>query len=437
MQEGRDGQGTTDVRGNDANWRGERGSANEQLATLQGLFVLAQLMSESKLERRILQLAGTAVRSLGQYQLVGIHLSDSGWQDHLAGTMLVELEQVESQLDGLTGPGGRVTVANYAWSWAFALRSLQGEIGHLVLGADADPSPWETFLAGTLTQLTAMALVNTRMYVVQHAQATELQEANEALAITVAALEHSSAIHERLTRIAVAGDGEQGIAEALSVLTGWPVAIEDRYGNLRAWGGPARVEPYPKVPASAREALIRRASDLGQPVQEGDRLLAVASPRADVLGVITIVGVPAGEIERARVPLEHATTVLALELSRLQSVAETELRLGRDLVDELLAGTDERAALSRAQALSYDLRRRHWVGIVVEHPSRLRGDPDQLSRVVRRAAVDTGLGALVVPRGDTVVVLCANGKVWSDFHRQLTRELGRTSGSELVAPATT
>ena len=166
-----------------------------------------------------------------------------------------------------------------------------------------------------------------------------------------------------------------------------------------------------------REALIRRASDLGQPIQEGDRLLAVAYPRADVLGVITIVGVPAGEIERARVPLEHATTVLALELSRLQSVAETELRLGRDLVEELLGDTDERAALSRAQALSYDLRRRHWVGIVAEYPSRRRGDPDRLFRVVRRAALDTGLGALVVPRGDAVVVLCANGNVWADFYR--------------------
>ena len=41
------------------------------------------------------------------------------------------------------------------------------------------------------------------------------------------------------------------------------------------------------------------------------------------------------------VALEHGATVLAMELGRLRSIADTELRLRRDLMHDLLAGTDD------------------------------------------------------------------------------------------------
>ena len=60
-------------------------------------------------------------------------------------------------------------------------------------------------------------------------------------------------IHARLTAVAVSGEGHDGIARAVHELTGLPVAIEDRYGNLRAWAGPNRPDPYPKDSAARRE----------------------------------------------------------------------------------------------------------------------------------------------------------------------------------------
>ena len=54
---------------------------------------------------------------------------------------------------------------------------------------------------------------------------------------------------------------------------------------------------------------------------------------------------------RANRELEHGATVLALELSRLQSVLEAESRLGADLLDELLEGTDDERARMRTQLL--------------------------------------------------------------------------------------
>lgn len=400
--------------------------SREHLPKLQGLFVLAQLMAESRDEDHLVHLAGSAVPSLGSFRLLGIHLPASGWRE-VADAMAEPQDQadMERQIATLTSGMGPLVAPGHGSAWAYALRSLEGVLGHLVVAADSEPTAWAHFMLGTLAQQTASALANARLYAWQRSKAIELQVANAALATTVSALERGTAIHERLTQVAVAGEGEVGIARALHDLTGWPVAIEDRYGNLRAWGGPGRPDPYPKRSQAACEELVRRARDARQPIREADRLLTIASPRADVLGVIALFGVPPGEAEGAKAALEHGATVLAMELARLHSVAETELRLGRDLVEELLANTDERAVLSRAEALGYDVGRRHRVVIVVEDSPKPQRDHDSRFHAVRRAARDAGLGTLVVPRGDAVVVLSCSEGVWDVFHRRLFSELGR------------
>src|SRR5260221_129108 len=87
----------------------------------------------------------------------------------------------------------------------------------------------------------------------------------------------------------------------------------------------------------------------------------LCAARADATGVIALVDPQqrAGPFEQ--MALEHATTVLAVELARLHSLGEAELRLRRDLVEELLAGTDDESALGRAQALGHDLECPHRV----------------------------------------------------------------------------
>ncbi|WP_433296350.1 PucR family transcriptional regulator [Pseudonocardia sp. CA-142604] len=444
------------------------GDLREYLSKLQGVFVLVQLMTESTNEDHILRLAGSAVPSLGPFRLLGIHFRESGWTNPADARPAEQAQaEVESQLPGLTASQGPVAVPGQGEAWAYAMRSLRGLVGHLVVLADSEPTPWAHFLLGTLAQQTGIALTNARLYSWEQAQAIELRTSNSALAATVAALERSTAIHDQLTRaavasagekaaqaielrasnsalaatvaalerstaihdqltrVAVAGAGEKGIAEALHELTGWPVAIEDRHGNLRAWAGPGEPCPYPKESQAARDELIRRARTAGKPIYETDHLLTIASPRPDVVGVIVLMGVPPEEAERAHAALEHGSTVLAMELARLQAIAETELRLGHDLVEELLAHTNEQAALNRAQAMGYDLRRPHRVAVVVAEEQSGRHDPDIRFQAVRRAARDAAVGTLLVPRGEAVVVLAHSDRAWHEFHLHLRSELGQ------------
>src|SRR5690606_26732499 len=219
--------------------------------------------------------------------------------------------------------------------------------------------------------------------------------------------------HERFTQVSLADEGRDGIAAALHELTGYPVAIEDRYGNLQSWAGPHRPTPYPKDPPARREQLLRRALREGRPIRDGGRMLAVASPRPDVIGVVALIDPSATAGDQELLALEYAGTVLAMELVRLRSLAETELRLRRDLVEELLAGTDEESALARASALSYDLERPHWV-LVLEGRGRTQ-DVDMFFHAVRRAMRASAVGSMLVTRGDTVVVLADREVDWEAF----------------------
>ena len=110
----------------------------------------------------------------------------------------------------------------------------------------------------------------------------------------------------------------------------------------------------------------------GRSVRDGDRVVALASPRPGVLGLLSLVnpGHRAGTTDV--MALEHGATVLAVELARLRGMADTELRVRRELVHDLLTGTDDESAYRRAEALGYDLGQPHQVAVLEVPDARAR-----------------------------------------------------------------
>ena len=150
--------------------------------------------------------------------------------------------------------------------------------------------------------------------------------------------------------------------------------------------------------------------------------LSVARSGEEVVGVIVLLDPDGTAGPSDAVALEHATTVLTLELARRRAVAETELRLGRDLVEELLSGTESRSIEERARLLGYDLARPHRA-VVVEDDTQ-RASSEDLLGAVRRAARDTGVGSLHTARGTSVVVLSHGDHDWERFRATVSDELG-------------
>jgi sugar diacid utilization regulator len=309
--------------------------------------------------------------------------------------------------------------------------------------ARTSPTTEERFLLRTLAQQAGAALNSASLYRSERAASAELRDRNAQLASVnndlthaVSALEKRTRTHETLAHVAATGGAESGIANALTTLTGLAVVVEDRFGNLLAWSGREEPRANPRSSTRARAELLSRLQRSGRPMRARDRIIALAQPRDQVLGVVALIDPErrAGNLELFA--LEHAALILAMELAHQRSLAETELRLRGDLVDDLLTGTTTESAVARSAALGRDLRPPHQV-IVVSWPST---DDEKVSRAVDQAATRiTQTRALLTRRGAKVVLIApagqgggageGTGHDWGELHRQMSQALPCLEGA--------
>jgi hypothetical protein len=247
-------------------------SLRERLGEFRALMVISLLMTESVSEDQILELAASSAPGLGSWRIEGYGFTDGTWRpgiDHGAPAP----SGLAAQLAALGSGGGQVERPGRGWAWAYPLRGVNGPLGHLIASCEREPPAEKRFLIQVIAQQTGVAISNARLHAKERATAAELAAANAALADSVTSLQRSMDIHERLTSVAVSGEGQPGIAKALHELTGMPVAIEDRYGNLSAWAGPGQPDPYPKESFAKREHLLRRLMLARKPIRDGERLI--------------------------------------------------------------------------------------------------------------------------------------------------------------------
>lgn len=387
--------------------------------------------------------------SLGGCRAEAIYL-DGTWRVVGSVGRPANAECLQDQLAVLGRSGGLLSAEDAGWVWAYPLLYPDDMVGHLVVSRDTEPESHHQFLINALAQQASVALVNARLHARERASierehqrtaheraaADQLRATNVVLERTMTELTRSSAavqrsmeIHNRLTAVASAGEGPSGIARALHELTGLPVAIEDRHGNLTAWAGPHCPDPYPKPPPVRREQALQRALDAGGLVRHRNRLIALAMQDSEVLGVVALVDPDRTAGDSEKVALEHSNTVLALELAHRRALAEVELRLRRDLVEELLAGADPQSAQDRALALGYDLARPHRV-LVITNGNRRAGH-EAFFHAVRRAMRATGVGSLLVTKSGAVTVLGDGDQDWEKFRVAIIAQLGPQDGCRI------
>jgi sugar diacid utilization regulator len=361
---------------------------------VQPLLDLAVVMAESDDVEAILELAIAAVPSLAGCRCLGVFGPfDPLPDDHTA---------------------------------AYPLRTTSTDHGVLVVAADRPLSAEEDGLLRLLAQQTAVALFGARRMAQHRKDSYELARANVALARLVDELRRTVEIHARLDEVATSGAGLAALAATLHTVTGFPVAIEDRYGNLQAWapGDPPAAEISGAPAHDDREQIVKTLLRQRKPTRIGPRLVVLAAPRYDVVGLLSLLDPDGAAGKFELLALEHGATVLAVELARLASVVEAEHRVGRDLLEDLVSGRDQRTALQRAQAFGFDLARPHRIGLI--HPTGSAaladGCPDAAAETVRRLARDNGVDVIAAARPEGVLLLAAGDPPWERLHRALEHD---------------
>ena len=97
-------------------------------------------------------------------------------------------------------------------------------------------------------------------------------------------------------------------------------------GQARATAGVVPGDYLAAERLGRRQELIGRLRTARRAIYHDRAWLALAKPRADVLRVIALIDPARAASETDLAALEYAATVLSVELARLQSLAEAELR---------------------------------------------------------------------------------------------------------------
>ncbi|MGV9906270.1 PucR family transcriptional regulator [Streptomyces sp. NPDC003388] len=400
---------------------------------LHELVALSRALFGTPDEVEILRLAMDHIAAAGPYSAEAGYLKVGG--DLVPGPRNRQMHAlaVSRRLRELAGQDGNVTVPGRRWGRALGLRGPGGLHGYIVVTCRSRPTRAERSLLATFVRQTAAALSVAFAQRRRREDALELRRLRDErtalqrrLISVVAELGYERAVHALMADVAASGGGEEAVTRALHRLTGLPALVEDRFGRLRTWTGPGRPDPYPEPDLFRQDEMLQAVAREAGPVRIKDRLITLVRPHGEILGVLALVDAKEEADEHTVLALGHAATSLALELAHLRNLAEVELRLHRELADDLLAGTDETSAYARAEAVGHDLHRSHYI-VVVQWSNRAADN--SFAQTVGRAGSAVGMRSLLTRRSDHVVLIAGARPHARALYEALARETGTRSGT--------
>ncbi|MDA8335071.1 MAG: helix-turn-helix domain-containing protein [Peptococcaceae bacterium] len=220
----------------------------------------------------------------------------------------------------------------------------------------------------------------------------ELRKLNDALSAQHARLQKSMTIHNLLTSLVLEGQGLDAITGSLAEIIGSSVVVTDQFlSPLSVRSGPDAADPRQiwqravADPARKEEILSlfkgKGLIQLNEPEGSGVELtvLPVVAGQ-DRLGFVVTLQDPHKLNELDYIALEHGSTVVALDLLKQKAAFQTELRLRKNFLKELMEGTYEfeEGVVWKARQLGVDLGQVHRV-VVLETKSPEARDATGLS----------------------------------------------------------
>jgi hypothetical protein len=386
---------------------------------MRDLSTLSVKMCEGRTEEEILRLAIGEVLSLSSCKVEAIYRGVGGALVRQPD-MSPGRSDLDTEIDRLARDSPMLSLADGRWRKALGLSDPIDVDGCIVVSAEEEPSKEQIYLLDVLAHQTGVALTGAALFKSYREHSAALAELTERLAATTARLQRQARIQEALVAVSADHMSEQGIVDALYEVTELPVAVEDRFGNLRTWSGPQRPDPYPKQTAHARGQLLHDLAAAGHPVRVDDRVITLLQPGPEILGVLALSDPARHMAEDDLFALGYASQMLALGLAHQNHLAQMELRLRRDLLEDLLSGTEDISAFARSEALDHDLHGLHHV-VVVRSPER---SVSSTADATRRATAALDIDCLQGRQVGLVVVLVRGKPDAISLHNQIGRELG-------------
>ncbi len=253
----------------------------------------------------------------------------------------------------------------------------------------------------------------------------DLTSANELIRKQSNLVTTAAETHVRLTQLVLDGGDLTALAETIApALDGASLVIVDRDGAILATAG----NGLSVAADAAIHDAIRHAQASGRAIRHGRWYVAsLSTPQHDYGAVV--VEHDAGLDELSLRVLEHASLVMALVLMINTVVTETENRMHRDLVDDVLSaqsGGNSRLR-DRARTLDVDLDHPHVVVVATGE------DGEDISHIASMWA--SSRSQCLVGKHDGRTVLFVTSEEAGLTARAVAMELGRSARQKVTAGA--
>ena len=179
--------------------------------------------------------------------------------------------------------------------------------------------PAEVSLLTSFAAHAAVALENARLF-------AELDEANRAVSAHALAIEQAAVAHDRLTDLLLQTAGVEDVAAVMAEVLGGRVAIHDPANELLA-GEPS---------GCAWRSAVAATVSSGHSVEAGGTYVAAALAGTEHVATLVAHGLGRPLDQAEQRTLERGALVTALVLLFARTVAQTEERLGGELLVDLI-----------------------------------------------------------------------------------------------------
>jgi len=367
---------------------------------LRKLALLASLMTTLD-EHGILELAQSAVPELSRTSMPAHFCMVGGgwWPAEPRGTSTFIGEVA-------TRPAEPVVTTDGDFLFAIPLTTPSDVLGQMLVQlGSAEEANEDLFVLQLFGQQLGAAIDNARRHAHEMQLTADLKVVSDELRSLLR-------MQEQLNRVAAQHGNVASVVRVVAELTHCPVAAEDNSGKVLHSEGGWTVD-LRRRSASTRSRLVERLRGEPRPIREGDEIIALADGPIGGYVLLVLSDANAVATETHVRVLEFATTVLSMILAKSAIVSEAELRLRRDLIEELLLGLSEPIAEARAEALSVDLSRPRRV-VVIEplNPGKVTKVDDRLLRLIQRELNSQGDPGLAVTQGTGIVCLAHDDLDW-------------------------
>lgn len=310
-----------------------------------------------------------------------------------------------------------------------ALLGVPVKLGHEIIGvlfaAHRGPHDFSTqdiMLLVMLSSHAAVAIENARLLEETQKAAEQSRAANDTIHRQMADLQRTAEVHERLTKLAIQGDGVDEVAQATASSVSGSVIVLDEDGTVLV-----RSHDRSGVSADVLRGIGAEAWEAGHTVLRGSLCAVPLITESERLGTIVLADTAPVDATDRRI-MERAALVASLILVTRRRIAEAEARVRGELLDDLLAPQSKDYDLLQHRAALIDVDLDTCRTVVVARVDDERHDAlyPSIAAFARRFR-----GLATFRRG--TVVLLLPGSDHLSVARRAAHELSRSSRRPVTA----